>query len=227
MPLQRISREIALLCLLITSAASELLRELSVDLGQNVTLDCTLKNTDTDKYWCVQLQSQSPVIIMHSFYSDSTTVHYYNDFFKKKYSLQIPHRLFIQNISRDELGIYYCLEIDSHLKLSGGTRLSITDIIAFTDSNIVFQDQTKKPDNSRQDEHQNGMLIFFIFSCLLNCIFIVLFFVFLKHLTFKNHVPAPRERPDEVQYSDIKLSAQRRDPRNTCTVYAVIQKHQK
>ncbi|XP_028821819.1 uncharacterized protein LOC114773826 [Denticeps clupeoides] len=221
MPLQRISREIALLCLLITSAASELLRELSVDLGQNVTLDCTLKNTDTDKYWCVQLQSQSPVIIMRSFASESTNVYYYNDFFKQKYSLQIPYRLFIQNITRDELGIYYCLEIDPLLKLSSGTRLSITD------SNIVFQDQTEKPDNSRQDEHQNGMLIFFIFSCLLNCIFIVLFFVFLKHLTFKNHVPAPRERPDEVQYSEINLSAQRRDPRNTCTVYAVIQKHQK
>ncbi len=49
-----------------------------------------------------------PTVILRSF-STPAPPFYTNDTFRKKYSVQFKHRLVINNVTADELGVYYCM----------------------------------------------------------------------------------------------------------------------
>jgi len=100
------------------------LRDIRVNLGGNVTFDCQIDIRDI--YWFFQKRTDSPALIMRTFTSHSTIPQYYDERFKVKHSLLTLSRLFISNITIDELGIYYCIKSGSPLQLSNGTRLYIS-----------------------------------------------------------------------------------------------------
>ncbi|KAG1945961.1 hypothetical protein F2P79_013618 [Pimephales promelas] len=66
---------------------------------------------------------------MRTFTSHSTVSQYYEERFKVKYSSLTLSRLFISNITIDELGIYYCVKTGPALQLSNGTRLYISGVL--------------------------------------------------------------------------------------------------
>ncbi|XP_016415486.1 uncharacterized protein LOC107745969 isoform X2 [Sinocyclocheilus rhinocerous] len=110
-----------------------------VNLGQNMSLDCLIDVKDI--YWVFQKQTDSPVLILRTFTSESTTPQFYDKRFKDKCSLQTFSRLFIRNITINEIGIYYCAKTGTTLQLSNGTRLYTTGLLML---------KFKKPRKSRQ-----------------------------------------------------------------------------
>jgi len=95
-----------------------------VNLEENVTFDCQIDVRDI--YWFFQKWTDSPVLIMRTFTSDYTSSQFYDERFKVKYSSLTLSRLFISNITVDELGIYYCIKAGPTPQLSNGTRLYIS-----------------------------------------------------------------------------------------------------
>ncbi|XP_056304382.1 uncharacterized protein LOC130216507 [Danio aesculapii] len=96
-----------------------MLTDQQTHLGQNVTINCDL--VETEVYWFL-LNLQYSALILRSF----TTPFYYNERFRQKYSVN-SSRLLINNVTADELGVYYCISTDTEPKFSNGTKLYITE----------------------------------------------------------------------------------------------------
>ncbi|KAL1251118.1 hypothetical protein QQF64_018914, partial [Cirrhinus molitorella] len=95
--------------------------DLLTDLGSNVAINCDLDEKEV--YWILLKTPNPPTVILRSF---STSPFYHNIIFRKKYSMQFKHRLIINNVTADELGVYYCMNTDTAPKLSNSTRIYIT-----------------------------------------------------------------------------------------------------
>ncbi len=108
--------------LLIWCQASETLTDQLTDLGQNVTINCDLDAKEAT--WFLLNLPGPPVVILHSFLNPPTTF-YYKKTFRHKYSVQPKHCLFINSITINELGVYYCMKTETDVKFSNGTRLHI------------------------------------------------------------------------------------------------------
>ncbi len=89
-------------------------------LGSNVIINCDLDENDV--YWILLKTADPPTVILRSF-PTPISPHYYNKTFRKKYSVQFKHRLVINNVTADELGVYYCMNSRTPLKLSNSTRI--------------------------------------------------------------------------------------------------------
>uniref|UniRef100_A0A9J7Y9Z1 Immunoglobulin domain-containing protein n=1 Tax=Cyprinus carpio carpio TaxID=630221 RepID=A0A9J7Y9Z1_CYPCA len=109
--------------LLIWCRAAETLTDHLTDLGQNVTINCDLDVKEV--IWLLLKLLDPPVMILLS--STTSANFYFNKTFKQKYSVQSKHRLFINNVTLDDLGLYYCLTTDFPPKYSDCTRLHITE----------------------------------------------------------------------------------------------------
>ncbi|XP_053472874.1 uncharacterized protein LOC128602828 [Ictalurus furcatus] len=111
--------------LLVCCGAAESFTEKSVDLGQNVTLNCEVSVKDV--YWFLMKPSEPPVFILRSFMSKPSVPEYRNMTFSKRFSVQYNSSLFIHNISTNELGVYYCIQTQtgSPPDISSGIRLYI------------------------------------------------------------------------------------------------------
>ncbi|KAL1251566.1 hypothetical protein QQF64_019362 [Cirrhinus molitorella] len=116
--------QLLLFYLLLVFQTTESLIDKWVNLGENVTLACPIDVKNI--FWVFQKLTDSPVVILRTFTSDSTTSQLYDERFREKYSLKIWSHLFISNITINELGIYYCVKTH-FLKLSNGTRLYTTE----------------------------------------------------------------------------------------------------
>ncbi len=92
--------------------------DIITDLGSNVTINCDLDEKEV--YWILLKAANPPTVILQSF---STSPFYHNKTFRKKYSVQFKHRLVINNVTADELGVYYCMNTRKALKLSNSTRI--------------------------------------------------------------------------------------------------------
>ncbi|XP_043078362.1 uncharacterized protein LOC122327211 [Puntigrus tetrazona] len=92
--------------------------DLITDLGSNVIINCDLDENEV--YWILLKTADPPTVILQSF---STSSFYPNKSFRKKYSVQFKHRLVINNITADELGVYYCMYTRTPPKLSNSTRI--------------------------------------------------------------------------------------------------------
>ncbi|XDV22030.1 hypothetical protein PO909_027003 [Leuciscus waleckii] len=131
------------LYLLIWCEAAETLTDQLTDLGQNVTINCDFDVKEVN--WLLLKLPDSPVWILRTF--SSTTPHYYNNRFRQKYSVQRKPHLFINNVTIDDLGDYYCVTTDAPPKYSDGTRLHITEPTAkiqnHTMEKCIEQNQTQ------------------------------------------------------------------------------------
>ncbi|KTF84669.1 hypothetical protein cypCar_00031961 [Cyprinus carpio] len=144
-----------LICLLVWCQAVETLTELT-NLGQNVSINCDLEEKEI--YWMLLQLPNRPVMILRLF-STSPTPFYYDASFKAKYSVQPKHHLFINNVTLDELGIYYCMTTEAPPRFSNGTRLHITEptklpecqnhtVVKFVEQKhtvVNFTDQIQRP----------------------------------------------------------------------------------
>ncbi|XP_050950849.1 uncharacterized protein LOC127153674 [Labeo rohita] len=130
----------------------ESLNDKHVILGENVTLDCQIDVKDI--YWVFQKLTDSPVLIMRTFSSDSRTAQLHDKRLKDKYSSLTFSRLFISNVTTEELGIYYCAKTGTPLQLSNGTRLHTTE--AARDHN-----QTELKNNLQCPNTQQSLIVLY------------------------------------------------------------------
>ncbi|KAI2647494.1 Leucine-rich repeat neuronal protein 3 [Labeo rohita] len=98
--------------------------DLLTDLGSNVIINCDLDENDV--YWILLKTPDPPTVILRSV-STPTSPFYYNNTFRKKYSVQFKHGLVINNVTANELGVYYCMKTGAPPKLSNSTRLHFND----------------------------------------------------------------------------------------------------
>ncbi|XP_065115979.1 uncharacterized protein [Paramisgurnus dabryanus] len=121
------------LYLLIWAQTVNALMDKLTDLGQNVNINCDLDGNEV--YWILLKLPDPPVIILR------TTTHkpfYYNKKYKQKYFIQSKNQLFINNVTLDELGVYYCMNTDTTSKtFSNVTRLHINDPIPESQNKTV------------------------------------------------------------------------------------------
>ncbi len=111
--------------------------DLLTDLGSNVTINCDLDENEV--YWILLKSADPPTVILRSM-STTTSPFYFNDTFRKKYSVQFKHRLVINNVTADELGVYYCMNTETPPKLSNSSRIYFNGelIYSFNNPNILM-----------------------------------------------------------------------------------------
>ncbi len=95
---------LSLIDLLMWSQATESVTNTAVTLGADVNISCDLDIKEI--YWYRQKSPDPPVLIVCTFDCISEAAEYKNSIFKLKYSVKTNSRLFIRNISTDELGVY-------------------------------------------------------------------------------------------------------------------------
>ncbi|XP_039538177.1 uncharacterized protein LOC120486309 isoform X2 [Pimephales promelas] len=177
--------QLLLFFLLVCQTTASLIDK-QVNLGENVTLDCQIDVKDI--FWFFQKQTDSPVVIMRTFTSHSTVSQYYEERFKVKYSSLTLSRLFISNITIDELGIYYCVKTGIPPQLSNGIGLYIS-------GDVQDQNQTEVNNNSQSpNTQQTLMILYFILS-------IVMFLAIIGVLQIKLQVC----KKTHQQYQDEEL----------------------
>ncbi|RXN16665.1 immunoglobulin iota chain [Labeo rohita] len=113
--------------LLMWSQATESLTNIAVTLGADVIISCDLDIEEI--YWYKQKSPDPPVLILRTFDRISEGAEYENSIFKHKYSVKTNSRLFIRNISTDELGVYYCVKTSEPQKFSNGTKIYISGLV--------------------------------------------------------------------------------------------------
>ncbi|XP_048023172.1 uncharacterized protein LOC125253291 [Megalobrama amblycephala] len=109
------------LYLFIWCQAAETLTDQLADLGQNVAINCDLDVNEVN--WLLLKLPDPPVLILRS--SKTSATFYYSKTFRQKYLLQSKHHLLINNVTIDDLGLYYCVSTGTPPKYSDGTKLHI------------------------------------------------------------------------------------------------------
>ncbi|XP_016362834.1 uncharacterized protein LOC107704426 isoform X1 [Sinocyclocheilus anshuiensis] len=115
---------LSLLCLFVWNQTTEAFTDQRLVLGQNVTLACEFRLKAI--IWFVMKLPARPEMILRTF-GPPKQVEYYNTKFISKYSEGGCSRLFINNVSADDLGIYYCIKPGWYLEVSNGTRLHTSE----------------------------------------------------------------------------------------------------
>ncbi|XP_056116853.1 uncharacterized protein LOC130094544 [Rhinichthys klamathensis goyatoka] len=155
--------------LLIWCEAAETLTDQLTDLGQNVSINCDFGVKEVN--WLLLKLPDSPVVILLS--STASAPFYYSKAFRQKYSVQSNHRLFINNVTIDDLGLYYCETKDAPPKYSDGTRIHIS----VPSPAAEIQNHTAVKNIERNQTH--WQIIIFI-SALLNAVLIIVVIGLLK-----------------------------------------------
>ncbi|XP_058617276.1 uncharacterized protein LOC131530824 isoform X2 [Onychostoma macrolepis] len=136
--------------------------DLLTDLGSNVTINCDLDENDV--YWILLKTADPPTVILRSFPTPKSPF-YPNKTFRKKYSVQFKHRLVINNVTVDELGVYYCMNTETPPKLSNSTRIYFNESTQLTECHnhtaleFIDQNQTQWKIISIISALMNGLLI--------------------------------------------------------------------
>ncbi|XP_039528780.1 uncharacterized protein LOC120479968 isoform X3 [Pimephales promelas] len=169
--------------------ASESLTNTPVTLGSDVNITCDLDIEEI--YWYKLKLPDPPELIVRSF--DSTVEgggKYENIIYKHKYSVKTNSRLFIKNITIDELGVYYCVKTSEPLKFNNGTKIYISDFVQKNITDSVHMNQTE--DAPQQQIPWRNMTI--IISVLLNVLLIIALIGVVKnclHAKSKNSSEKP------------------------------------
>ncbi|KAK9967776.1 hypothetical protein ABG768_002144 [Culter alburnus] len=107
--------------------ATECLTNIPVTLGADVIITCDLDIKEI--YWYKLKLPDPPVLILRTYDSTYEGGRYENSISEHKYSVKTNSRLFIKNITIDELGVYYCVKTSEPQKFSGGTKIYISDSV--------------------------------------------------------------------------------------------------
>ncbi|KAK7127093.1 hypothetical protein R3I94_018319 [Phoxinus phoxinus] len=114
------------------------------DSGSDVTINCDLEENEV--YWILLKTPDPPTVILRSFPTPISPL-YLNNAFRKKYSVIFKHNLVINNVTADELGVYYCMKTGTPPKLSNSTRLHFTEPTPLTECHnhtaVEFIDQNQ------------------------------------------------------------------------------------
>ncbi|XP_042568061.1 uncharacterized protein LOC109045643 isoform X2 [Cyprinus carpio] len=153
--------------LLMWSQVTESLTNTAVTLGADVIINCDLDIEEI--YWYKQKSPDPPESILRTYSSTYEAAKYENSIFTHKYSVKTNSRLFIRNITADDLGVYYCVKTSEPHKFSNGTRIYITD--------SVHENQTE----SQQETPWRNLTI--ITSVLLNVLLIFALIGLVKSYT--------------------------------------------
>ncbi|XP_066514035.1 uncharacterized protein [Hoplias malabaricus] len=167
--------------------------------------------------------SHPTVFILRSFSRHSTSSQYSNSTFNKTFSLQLNNRLFIQNITVNELGTYYCFTSETSPEISNGTRIYIKEQPE-DHHNETWENQTHEA-----TEHPQHL---FLASGLLNCVLIITMIgVIICH--FKTISKLQPQPPDSsppqhqdhniVQYEEIELPTTASSPSQLNSTYILLQ----
>ncbi|XP_056615274.1 uncharacterized protein LOC130430262 [Triplophysa dalaica] len=176
--------------LLLCCQTTESLTLKRVILGGNVTLDCELD--DRDVYWLFMKPPESPVVIFRTFTAESTKPAFFDQRLKSKYSSTTFSRLCISNITKDELGTYYCARVNTRsLHFSNGTKL-------YTET--VHQNSMEGNDQAHHEIKHQTVAITSI-SC------IAIFFIIIGLFTLKCGKPRKTQQPNQnlkgKQFDDL------------------------
>ncbi|XP_052394451.1 uncharacterized protein LOC127942631 [Carassius gibelio] len=159
-----------LLFLLIWCQAAETLTDQLTDLGLNVSINCDLDEQEVN--WLLLKLPDPPVMILLS--STTSATFYYAKTFKHKYSVQGKHHLFINNVTLDDLGLYYCVTSSPPPKYNNGTRLYIAELTL----NLENKNHTVVKYINQSQTHW----LLFLISAFINALLIIVIIGLLKLL---------------------------------------------
>ncbi|KAK9967721.1 hypothetical protein ABG768_002098 [Culter alburnus] len=199
------------------------------DLGSNVIINCDLD--DNEVYWILLKTPDPPTVILRST-SIPKAPFYSNKTFRNKYSLQFKH-LVINNVTADELGVYYCMNTRTPPKLSNSTRLHIAEPIQLTESTKCHNQTAVEC----IDQNQTQWQIIIIISGLMNGLLVIVVIVGLvkdfvgnrrstehsQHLnTDLQQSQVIEEHQDQFQYAEVDFSKLHRNFLFSQVTYAVL-----
>ncbi|XP_043078282.1 uncharacterized protein LOC122327155 [Puntigrus tetrazona] len=206
------------LCVLFCCQAA--VSDLLTDLGSNVTINCDLDENEV--YWILLKTADPPTVILRSFSTSSP--HHFNKSFRKKYSVQFKHRLVINNITADELGVYYCMNTETLPKLSNSTRIYFNESLLSECHNHTVTEII----NQNQPQCQIIIIISALMNGFLLILLIGLVMVFVvgkrrsvkrsqQHNTDLQQMQAleQQQNPNQLQYAEVDFTKQRRKIRTS------------
>ncbi|XP_052446809.1 uncharacterized protein LOC127988218 isoform X2 [Carassius gibelio] len=203
------------LYLFIWCRAAETLTDHLTDLGQNVTINCDLDETDVN--WLLLKLPDPPVLILLSFNTSATF--YYSKTFQQKYSVSGYHRLFINNVTLDDLGLYYCvtsaIEKYKPPKYSDGTRLHITEATP----DLEIQDHTVV---KYIEKNQTHLRIITYISAFINALLIVVFLGLIKLHSDEGNRDDLKQSEDTIRQNLQVLDFEPQDSTQTLICYEKI-----
>ncbi|KAK7127046.1 hypothetical protein R3I94_018282 [Phoxinus phoxinus] len=193
------------------------------DPGSNVTINCDLEENEV--YWILLKTPDPPTVILRSFPTPISPF-YLNIAFRKKYSVQFKHRLVINNVTADELGVYYCMKTGTPLKLSNSTRLH------FNESTQPIQCHNHTAvEFINQNQNQTQCQIIIIISALMNGLLLIVLIGLVKVFVVgnrrsteqsqlntdlqQNQVRPIEEHQEQLQYATMDFSKLRRNIRSS------------
>ncbi|XP_051549568.1 uncharacterized protein LOC127438202 isoform X12 [Myxocyprinus asiaticus] len=176
------------------------------DVGQNVTINCDF---DGEIYWLLQKYPDPPVMILRTL---SNTFLLKLKTFRHKYSVQSHRHLFINNVTTDDLGVYYCMKTDTvPPEFSKGTRLR------FIESTLVSCTEQNQTEVKCIHQNQTWQTLILIFA-LLTGVLIIVVIVFVvgnkrsgeqSHLQDTNHLHLQQTQVidyRQLQYTEVYFS---------------------
>uniref|UniRef100_A0A8C1SA25 Immunoglobulin domain-containing protein n=1 Tax=Cyprinus carpio TaxID=7962 RepID=A0A8C1SA25_CYPCA len=176
--------------LLIWCQAAETLIDQLINLGQNVMINCDFEN---EVYWFL-LKLPYSSVILRSF--SSPTPYHYNKHYRQKYSVTSKH-LFINNVTTDELGVYFCISTDStNPQFSNGTRLYIIEPTPPTEC------QNYTPALKYTEQNQMSWQTLTLISGLINAVLVIVVIGQLKVCVCRNKRPA--ELSQQLHNTDLQ-----------------------
>ncbi|XP_016117263.1 uncharacterized protein [Sinocyclocheilus grahami] len=195
--------------------------DLLTDLGSNVSINCDLDENEV--YWILLKTADPPTVILRSFPTQTKSPFYHNKTFRKKYSVQFKHRLVINNVTADELGVYYCMNTRTPPKLSNSTRIYFNETVQITEC-----------------LNQTQWQIIIIISGLMNGLLIIAMIGLVKvFVVGKRRSPERTQQlntdlqqtqvieqhQDQLQYAEVDFSKLRRNIRSSQinSTYAALQ----
>uniref|UniRef100_A0A9J8DG60 Si:dkey-208m12.3 n=1 Tax=Cyprinus carpio carpio TaxID=630221 RepID=A0A9J8DG60_CYPCA len=194
--------------------------DLLTDLGSNVIINCDLDENEV--YWILLKTADPPTVILQTFPTPKS-LFYFNKTFRNKYSVQFKHRLVINNVTADELGVYYCMSTETPPKLSNSTRIYFNESAHLTECH----NHTVLEEFIDQNQWQTISII----SALINGLLLILLIGVVKVFVVGKRRSATTQRlnadlqqmqvieqhqdPNQLQYAEVDFSKLRRNIRSS------------
>uniref|UniRef100_A0A671QCK4 Ig-like domain-containing protein n=2 Tax=Sinocyclocheilus anshuiensis TaxID=1608454 RepID=A0A671QCK4_9TELE len=218
---------VSLIDLFMWSQATESLTNTAVTLGADVNISCDLDIEEI--YWYRQKSPDPPVFILRTFDSTYEEGIHQNSIFKLKYLVKTNSRLFIRNITTDELGVYYCVKTSEPLKFSNGTNIYISDCFH---KNLTSESHESESHDAPQHQilWRNLTIASVLLNVLLTIALIGLRKSYLHTRRFKNSSENPQSTTaaqylNDSQYAEVDFSMHPGEnrPCQEQTIYSLLQ----